>query len=194
MKPPNAIAIILAGLSTFLVQLSCAEVSSEIAVATAPLADGVPEVAVARLHALLSRNPPDAEWRAIAEKLTEALIAANQPADALRLLEDPRLLDVPIAKFWRGQALASLGRPGEALSFYEQAAAQENSPFRADALFGEAEMLRALNRPEDALERYSSLFRDPNYGARAQLRAVAGQRGHRPTDADSLTVPPVLSA
>ncbi len=29
---------------------------------------------------------------------------------------------------------------------------------------------------------------------RAQLRAVAGQRGHRPTDADSLTVPPVLPA
>jgi hypothetical protein len=172
MKPPNAIAIILAALSTFLVQPCCAEVSSEIAAATAPLAGGVPEVAVARLHALLSRNRPDAEWRAIAEKLTEALIAANQPADALRLLEDPRLLDVPTAKFWRAQALASLGRPGEALSFYERAAAQENSPFRADALFGEAEMLRALNRPEDALERYSSLFRDPHYGARAQLRAV----------------------
>jgi tetratricopeptide (TPR) repeat protein len=173
MKPPDAIAtIILAGLSIFLVQRSSAEVSSEIAAATAPLVDGVPEVAVARLHALLGRNPPDAAWRAIAEKLAEALIAANEPADALTLLEDPRLLDVPVAKFWRAQALASLGRSGEALSFYEQAAAQENSPFRADTVFGEAEMLRALNRPEDALHKYSLLCRDPNYGARAQLRAV----------------------
>jgi TolA-binding protein len=172
MKPPNAIAIVLGGLSIFLVQRSCAEVSSEIAAATAPLADGVPEVAVARLHALLGRNLPDAEWRAIAEKLAEASIAANQPADALRLLEDPRLLDVPITKFWRAQALASLGRAAEALSLYEEAAAQENPPFRADALFGEAEMLRALNRVDEAIEIFSSLFRDPNFGFRAQLRAV----------------------
>jgi len=172
MKPPNAIGIILGGLSIFLLQPSCAEISSEIAAATAPLADGVPEVAVARLHVLLSRNPPDAEWRAIAEKLAEALIAANQPADALRLVEDPRLINIPAARFWRAQALASLGRPAEALSLYEEASAQENSPFRAAALFGEAEMLRVLNRPEDALQKFSSLFRDPDYGTRAQLRAT----------------------
>jgi len=172
MKPPNAIGIILGGLSIFLLQPSCAEISSEIAAATAPLADGVPEVAVARLHVLLSRNPPDAEWRAIAEKLAEALIAANQPADALRLVEDPRLINVSAARFWRAQALASLGRPAEALSLYKEAVAQENSPFRAAALFGEAEMLRALNRPEDALQKFSSLFRDPDYGTRAQLRAT----------------------
>lgn len=172
MKLPNAVAIILAGLSAFLLRSSCAEVSPEIAAATAPLAEGVPEVAVVRLQALLSRNPPNLEWRAIAEKLAEALIAANQPTDALRLLEDPRLSDVPVAKFWRAQALASLGRSAEALSLYKEAAAQENSPFRAGALFGEAEMLRALSRPEDALQTISSLFRDPNYGTRAQLRAA----------------------
>ena len=172
MRPPNAIGIILGGLSIFLLQPSCAEISPEIAAATAPLAAGVPEVAVARLHVLLSRNPPDAEWRAIAEKLAEALIAANQPADALRLVEDPRLINIPAAKFWRARALASLGRPAEALSLYEEAAAQENSPFRAATLFGEAEMLRALNRPEDALQKFSSLFRDPDYGTRAQLRAT----------------------
>jgi tetratricopeptide (TPR) repeat protein len=172
MRPPNAIGILLGGLSIFLLQPSCAEISPEIAAATAPQAAGVPEVAVARLHVLLSRNAPDAEWRAIAEKLAEALIAANQPAAALRLVEDPRLINVPAAKFWRAQALASLGRPTEALSLYEEAAAQGNSPFRAAALFGEAEMLRALNRPEDALQKFSSLFRDSDYGTRAQLRAT----------------------
>src|SRR4029077_8009405 len=125
-----------------------------------------------RLHALLSRNPPDAEWRAHAEKLCGALIAAKQPEDALRFVGDPRLINIPAAKFWRAGALASLGRPAEALSLYQEAAAQENSPFRAATLFGEAEMLRALNRPEDALQKFSSLFRDPDYGTRAQLRAT----------------------
>ena len=172
MKRPPAIGIALAGLSIFVLQPSGAEVSPEIAPAIAPLADGVPEVAVARLQALLSKNPPAGEWREIAGELVEALITANQPADALRLLEDSRLRDFPASSFWRGQALASLGRPVEALPAYEQAVADENSAFHAAALFGEAEMLRALNRDDEAIRKFSSLFRDPNFGVRAQLRTV----------------------
>jgi tetratricopeptide (TPR) repeat protein len=171
MKLLPPIGIIFAGLSIFALQPSRAEVSSDIAAAIAPLVDGVPEVAVARLQALLSKNSPGPEWREIAGKLAEALIAENQPADALRLLDDSRLRDLPASSFWRGQALASLGRPADALSFYEQAAA-ENSAFRVDALFGEAEMLRALNRGDEAIQKFSSLFHDPNLGVRAQLRAA----------------------
>ncbi len=56
-----------------------------------PLSDGVPEVAVTRLEALLKQNLSEADWRAVAERLLEAMVAANQTADALKLLEDPRL-------------------------------------------------------------------------------------------------------
>jgi TolA-binding protein len=164
--------ICLLGLMGLMGQASRAQTSTELAAATGPMADGVPEVAVARLHALLSKNPPTADWREIAGKLGQALIAADQPAEALKLLEDPRLRDLAASKFWRGQALASLGRPVEALSFYHQAAAEKNSALHVDALFGEAEMLRALNRVDEAIQKFSPLFRDPNFGIRAQLRVA----------------------
>jgi tetratricopeptide (TPR) repeat protein len=41
-----------------------------------------------------------------------------------------------------------------------------------EALFGAAEMLRAMGRREDALENLLTLFRDPNWNVRAQLRAA----------------------
>ena len=57
--------------------LARADISSEITEASAPLKEGVPEVAVARLLALLDRNLPDAERRAVVEKLAEAQVAAK---------------------------------------------------------------------------------------------------------------------
>ena len=55
-----------------LVQSLRAEISAELAEASAPLAEGVPEVAVTRLEALLNKNLSDPEWRAVVEKLAEA--------------------------------------------------------------------------------------------------------------------------
>ena len=74
-------------------QFASAEISPELAEAASPLTGGVPEVAVARLQALLGRNLPPQEWRAIAEKLVEAQVAAKQSQAALELLADPRLRD-----------------------------------------------------------------------------------------------------
>src|SRR6266567_9166851 len=77
-------ALVFAALFVLIWQSSGAEVSPEVAEAAAPLAEGVPEVAVVRLQTLLGRNLPDEGWRrAVAEKLAEALVAAKQPADAL---------------------------------------------------------------------------------------------------------------
>src|SRR5438876_7067953 len=86
------------------------EFPSALNAATAALVEGVPEVAVVRLQALLNRNLPDEQWRAAAEKLAEAFLAANQPGDALALLDDVRLRAIPSIKFWRAQDLASLDR------------------------------------------------------------------------------------
>ena len=160
----------LVGLSILFSQFARAEISAELAEATSPLAEGVPEVAVARLETLLNKNLPDPEWRAVAEKLAEAHVGAKQEEAALVLLADPRLRELPWAKFWRAQAFASLGRWADALPLYEQLEANETSSFRNAATFGAAEMLRALGRPDEALTKLSILTRDKEWATRAQLR------------------------
>jgi len=55
-----------------------AEISAQLAEAAKPLADGVPEVAVVRLQNLLTQNLTEKDWRAVAEKLLEAMIASHR--------------------------------------------------------------------------------------------------------------------
>ncbi len=169
MKAP---LIFLVGLSIFVAPGSPAQDSAALAAGAAPLLEGVPEVAVARLQVLLDKNLSEPEWQAVAEKLAEALVASNQPAEALHLLDHPRLRAVSATKFWRAQALAALRRPAEAVPLYREVTANERSPFHAAAIFGEAEMLRALGRADEALQKFSSLFRDQQWGVRAQLRVA----------------------
>ena len=149
-----------------------ADISAEIAEASAPLPEGVPEVAVVRLQALLNRNLPDAEWRAAAEKLAEAQVAAREPEDTLVLLADGRVRELPWARFWRAQAFAGLKRWADALPLYEELATHEGSPFREAATFGAAEMLRALGKREEALRKLNLLLHDKEWAIRAQLRAA----------------------
>src|SRR5262249_26957965 len=140
--------------------------------ATKPLNDGVPEVAIIRLQGLLKQNLSDADWRVVAEKLLEAMVAAKQTTDALRLAEDPRLRQSSSAIFWHAQLLASLHREAEAFVLYRQIATDTKSNLGSDALFGAAEMLRAMTRRDEALQDFSTLFRDPKWSVRAQLRAA----------------------
>src|SRR6266478_543640 len=141
----------LIGFSILLSQLARADISAELAEASAPLAEGVPEVAVARLQTLLNKNLPDPDWRAVVEKLVEAQLAARQPEKVLVLLADSRLRNVPWAKFWRAQSFASLHRWADALPLYEELEADQSSSFREADTFGAAEMLRALGRQDEAL-------------------------------------------
>jgi predicted negative regulator of RcsB-dependent stress response len=147
-----------------------ADISAELADATKPLLQGVPEVAVVRLRMLLDRSSSDAEWYAIAEKLAEAQVAAKEPAATLALLTDSRLDEFEWVKFWRAQALASLHRWADALPLYERLAAAQTSPFRAAATFGAAEALRALERPDEAVTKLTTLGHDREWATRAQLR------------------------
>jgi predicted negative regulator of RcsB-dependent stress response len=158
-------------LMSLLAQLAYADISSEIGEASAPITEGVPEVALVRLHALLDNNLPESEWRAVVEKLAEAQIAAKHPDNTLVLLADIRVRELPWAKFWRAQALASLQRWAEALPIYEQLANDKGSPFRSAAMFGAAEMLRALGRRHEALKQFTLLVHDKQWATLAQLRA-----------------------
>jgi TolA-binding protein len=157
---------------SLLTHLAHAEISSEIAEASAPIAERVPEVAVVRLQALLNNSLGESEWRAVVEKLAEAQIAAKQPENTLALLADIRVRELPWAKFWRAQGFASLHRWAEALPLYEQLANGERSPFRSAATFGAAEMLRALERHGEALKKFTLLIHDGEWATRAKLRAA----------------------
>jgi TolA-binding protein len=159
-------------LMSLLVQFARADISSAIAEASAPVAEGVPEVAVVRLQALLNSSLPESEWRAVVEKLAEAQIAAKQPQNTLTLLADVRVRELPWARFWRAQALAGLHRWAEALPLYEQLANDVGSPFHSAATFGAAEALRALGRHENALKKFTLLIHDKEWATRAQLRAA----------------------
>lgn len=158
-----------------LLALACAaraDISAQLTEAARPLADGVPEVAVVRLQALLKQNLAEEDWRTVAEKLLEAMVAAHRTDDAIALLADPRLKQSAAANFWHAQLLADLRRNTEALALYHQIAADNRSNFHSAALFGAAEMLRAVNQPDQALQNYSQLFRDPQWNVRADLRAA----------------------
>ena len=155
-----------------LAQLARADISAEIAEASAPLTQGVPEVAVARLQALLNKNLPETEWRVVAEKLAEAQVVAREPEDTLVLLADPRLRELPWAKFWRAQALAGVNRWADALPLYEELTMDQASAFFGAAVFGTAEMLRALGKRQEALRKFNLLLHDKEWATRAQLRAA----------------------
>src|SRR5437762_1653683 len=71
--------IALIGLSIWFSQSLRAEISPALMEATKPLLEGVPEVAVVRLLALLDSSLADEEWCAVAAKLAEARVAARQP-------------------------------------------------------------------------------------------------------------------
>jgi TolA-binding protein/thioredoxin-like negative regulator of GroEL len=157
---------------SLLAKFAHADMSREIAEASAPFAEGVPEVALVRLQALLNNSLPESEWQTVVEKLAEAQIAAKQAENTLVLLGDIRVRELPWAKFWRAQALASLYRWAEALPLYEQLAKDEGSPFRSAATFGAAEMLRALGRRDEALKKFTLLIQDRQLATRAALRAA----------------------
>jgi outer membrane protein assembly factor BamD (BamD/ComL family) len=139
---------------------------SRVEAASRPLRDGVPEIAVTQLRALLRENLSETERANAVVNLAEALIAAGRPNEALNALDEARVTDAA-AKFWRAQALAALQRWADALPVYEEVSAQ-----KPEASFGAAEMLRALGRLDAARARLTSLTSDKQFGTRAQLRLV----------------------
>jgi outer membrane protein assembly factor BamD (BamD/ComL family) len=165
-----AVSLLIACIAT--AHLARADISAQLADAARPLNEGIPEVAVIRLKNLLGQRLGEADWRAVAEKLVEAMIAANQTSEAQNLLNDRRLQQSGSAKFWRAQLLAAEHHEAEALLLYREITADQSWDFKSDAEFGVAEMLRALGDSDAALESYSGLFRDQKWSVRAQLRAA----------------------
>ncbi|HEY2138988.1 MAG TPA: tetratricopeptide repeat protein [Chthoniobacterales bacterium] len=140
--------------------------------AVRPLDEGVPQVAVMRLRAILARDLDVTEKTTVTAKLGEALLAAGEAEEALKVLQDPALEDLPATWFCRAQAFAALQRWSEALPLYQKLSAQNGSLFRQVGLFGQGEAFRALQRYDEALQTFASLLGDPQWGERAQLRSI----------------------
>ena len=145
------------------------QIKAQIAEAARPIDEGVAEVAVYQLQKLLpALKGPDAI--AAKEKLAQALIAAQRSLDALGLVDEPALRDSPNGKFLRAQALAGLNRYEEALPLYREIANNKSFSQRSAAEFGAAEMLRALDREDEAIRAYHALKDDPRFAISASLR------------------------
>ena len=156
----------------FIVACSAFGEISPVDEAARPMEEGVPQVAVLQLRTLLKSDLAPAERKAATAKLGEALLAAGEAEEALKILADSSLQDLPAIRFWRAQALANLQRWSEALPLYQQAATEAASPFHSNAILGEAEALRALGRSDDALQTFALLFSDAQWKDRAELRSV----------------------
>ena len=150
----------------------CIAASPDVASAAQAAAEGVPEVSVARLRDMLKSASRDEDWRAVALQLVPALIAAQQPAEALALLDDTRVKSDPSWNFWRGQSLAALHRWSDALPFFQAAARDPASSAWAQATFGAAEVFRALGQPAEAISALAPLLDDPSWSVRARLRSA----------------------
>ena len=137
-----------------------------------PLEDGIPQVAVMRLRNILKGQLSPADRKLALAKLGEALLLSEEPDEALKVLDDPILEDIPATWLWRAQALAARQRWAEALPLYAKVAAQNPSPFRSTALLGQAEALRVLQRFDEALRTFALLLGDPLWNDRAQLRSI----------------------
>jgi len=87
-----------------------AQGAHDISATAQPLTDGVPQVAVVRLRELLRQKLAEPERLAATAKLAEALVAADEPAEGLKILADPASAKLPDTALLQGQANAALER------------------------------------------------------------------------------------
>ena len=85
-------------------------------------------------------------------RLAEAWLRMGRPAEALALLENSILAPHPETTFWQAQALAGLGRFGEAAEALARHLSEPAAPHAAAAAYTRANLLLSLGKSHDALE------------------------------------------
>lgn len=103
--------------------------------------------------------------------LAESMVRGDQPAQALELLQQSLVKEMPGAAFWRGQALAGLGRFSEASEILEGVAADPSNEFVAEAAMTAASLQLSLSNPEKALETLA-LLKDSSKGSQRDESAL----------------------
>ena len=153
-------------------QQNFAKASERILHASQPIADGVPQVAVARLKGLLAEKISDEDRRTATLRLGEALVGAGEYEAAIREITSPIVRDQNDARFFHAQALAGMHRWGEALPLYQAVAKEGGSRFQTEAQFGTGEALRGLGRIDEAIDVFRILFSDQRWRTRAHSRTA----------------------
>ena len=119
----------------------------------------LPEVGIVKLNAFLTSSAAlDDALRERAERdLTRAMLDSGDAVGALARLEFP---SSGVERFWKAEALSSLGRWDDAAPLYEEVAADGPASLREAATIGQAEALHAVGRGEEALALLSRLEGD----------------------------------
>ncbi|QTN31294.1 tetratricopeptide repeat protein [Akkermansiaceae bacterium] len=138
--------------------------------------DGLWDVAAIRLRE--ASAAPDAAPEilpSVQRLLGECLVRSGRPDDALDVLGQSAVRDLPEAAFWAGQALAGKGRFAEAVGMLLKVATDPANPLRPEASFTAANLQLSLGLPDAALATLSLLRDSPDRGANAEalLRRIA---------------------
>jgi len=128
------------------------------------------EVAVIRFQSALTTPDLDATSRqTILLRLAETRVRAGEADEALKILAEPVLAENPELPFWRAQALAAMGKFGEAVALLDEKATAEKAPHRREALFTRASLQQSLGDLSGALEALGILLKEKD--AATVLRA-----------------------
>ncbi len=114
------------------------------------------------------------EKSGVAIRLAESWIREGRTEEALALLGESFVSSHPETPFWKGQALVSMGRLGEALDVLRPLLEEPSAPFRKEAAFTIANLQLALGKPDAALETLDLLAvkQDQETAVRARLHQV----------------------
>ncbi|HEY4283854.1 MAG TPA: tetratricopeptide repeat protein [Chthoniobacterales bacterium] len=147
--------------------------TSDLADASRPTNEGIPEVGITRLQDLLKTNLTPDQQRLVSREMVRALVLAKRPEQALAIIKESQLIQSPTEKFWCAQALAGVDRWSDALPLFEQLGSQDGFSLRVEAAFGAAEMLRALNRRDEAVRKLTPLLREKQWQTAVALRLAS---------------------
>ena len=106
--------------------------------------------------------------------LAESFVRGNQSTRAFELLGESSIRDLPDSAFWRGQALAGLGRFAEAADTLRAVAADPSNRFSHEAALTAASLQLSLSLPESALKTLALIERsaDPTQRTLSVLRRM----------------------
>ncbi|MEM6910587.1 MAG: tetratricopeptide repeat protein [Verrucomicrobiota bacterium] len=135
----------------------------EYAKAERALEAGLVQVASLKFGRLLQRADLSEAARATIEQgYLESCVRAGKSTTALAVSYSDRLLTDAQTTFWRGLALAGMGRFTEAVALLEEVSREDSpSELRRAALLSRASLLVSLSQPEQALAQLARLPHDP---------------------------------
>lgn len=135
------------------------------------LASGLWEIAILHFNeCLANRTLSAADKSQVAIRLAEAWIRDGKPDQALALLDQSFVSQDPEVAFWKGHALAGLGRFLDAIDVFAPMLDDPRAPHRHEAGFTMASLQLSLAHPDEALATLARLTSAPDEALAAKAR------------------------